>query len=276
MIESPIPPPPGTRPPRLTGALTRLGRYAVDSVRTAARVAELLAGTLAMLVRGGADSQQISLGTVLRRIVDMGPRAFGLTLRFGISLGLVFGILLESWLEWADLLEFAVGKATLIMVEQVAPLFVAIMIAAHSGAALAADLGIMVATREIDALRSLGLSPERMLVAPAILGAVVAVPLLTLTMIACILLTFALYLQLIGIGSVALTITLALNAMDPSDIGTALGKAALFGPLIVAIAAAQGLMEQPTTRLVGFAVSSAMVTMISTILLLNALVTLIF
>lgn len=256
--------------------MSELGRYAVESVLMTARVTRLLVDTLAVLARGGTDGQPINPGTVLRRIVDMGPQAFGLTLRFGISIGLVFGILLESWLSWADLLEFAVGEASLVMVEQVAPLFVAIMFAAHSGAALAADLGMMVATREIDALRSLGLSPERLLVAPAILGAVVAVPLLTVTMITCILLTFALYLQLTGIGSVALIVTLALNAMEPSDIGTALGKSALFGPLIVAIAAAQGLVSQPSTRHVGFGVSSAMVTMISTILLLNALLSLAF
>jgi phospholipid/cholesterol/gamma-HCH transport system permease protein len=199
-----------------------------------------------------------------------------LTLRFGISIGLVFGILLETWLDWAGLLEIAIAEATTVMVEQVAPLFVAIMVAAHSGAALAADLGMMVAAREIDALKSLGLSPQRMLVAPAIVAAVMAVPLLTITMIACILLTFALYLQLIEISSVSLVVTLALNAMEPSTVGTALGKSALFGPLIIAIAAAQGLVEQPTTRLVGLGVSSATVTMISTILLLNALLTLAF
>lgn len=268
----------GGRQPRhpFAAMLVRLGRRSVSAVLLSFRVTGLLANTVAMLVKGGSDGQPVSLGTVSRRVADMGPLAFGLTVRFGVSLGLVFGIWLETWLEWADLLEILVGEATSVMVEQVAPLFVAIMVAAHSGAALAADLGSMVAAREIDALRGLGLSPERLLVAPAILGALVAVPLLTVTMIACILLTFALYLHLMEISSASLVVSLALNAMEPAMIGTALGKGALFGPLIVAIAAVQGLVEQPTTRRVGAGVSSATVTMISTILLLNALLTVIF
>lgn len=262
--------------PWLVGAIARLGRYAVSSLTMAVRVGALLVGTLTIFIRGGSDGQRISLSSVLNRIVDMGPQALGLTLRFGISIGLVIGILLESWLDFGDLLEFAIGKSTVLLVEQVSPLFVAIMVAAHSGGALAADLGIMVATHEIDALRSLGLSPDRLLVAPSILGALVAVPLLTLTMIFCIILTFAFYLSLAGLGSIALIVTLALSAMEPTTIGTALGKAALFGPLIAAIAATYGLGVQPTTRLVGSGVSRATVTMISSILLFNALLTLAF
>ena len=262
--------------PWLASAIAGLGRYGVSSIAMSARVGALLIGTLAILLRGGSDGQRISPSAVLDRIVDMGPQAFGLTLRFGISIGLVIGILLESWLGWGDLLDFAIEKTTVLMVEQVAPLFVAIMVAAHSGGALAADLGIMVATHEIDALRSLGLSPQRLLVAPSILGALLAVPLLTLTMIFCIILTLAIYLNLAGLGSIALIVTLALNAMEPTTLGTALAKAALFGPMIAAIAAAQGLVVQPTTRLVGNGVSSATVTMISSILLSNALLTLAF
>lgn len=262
--------------PWLVGAIVRLGRYAVSSLTMTSRVGALLVGTLAILIRGGPDGQRVSLNSVLNRVVDMGPQALGLTLRFGISIGLVIGILLESWLDWGDLLEFAIDKTTVLMVEQVAPLFVAIMVAAHSGGALAADLGIMVATHEIDALRSLGLCPERLLVAPSILGALVAVPLLTLTMIFCIILMFAFYLNLTGLGSIALIVTLAFSAMEPTTIGTAMGKAALFGPLIAAIAAAHGLVVQPTTRLVGSGVSRATVTMISSILLTNALLTLAF
>jgi ABC-type transporter Mla maintaining outer membrane lipid asymmetry permease subunit MlaE len=89
-------------------------------------------------------------------------------------------------------------------------------------------------------------------------------------MIACILLTFAVYLHLTQSGSALLIVSVALRSMEPQSIATALSKAALFGPLIVAIAASQGLTEQPTTRLVGAGVSGATVRMISTILFVNA------
>jgi phospholipid/cholesterol/gamma-HCH transport system permease protein len=275
-----MPPLPSGRPAasytRLTGMFDGFGRLLLNKLVRIAGVTSLLSSTFLMVVTGGTDGQRISLNAVVRRITEMGPSSLGLTAQFGLSIGLVFGIWLENWLEWADLLELAISEATTVMVEQVAPLFVAIMVAAHSGSALAADLGSMVAAREVDALRTLGLSPERMLVAPSILGALLAVPLLTLTMIGGILLTFAVYLQFAQIGPAPLIISFALNAMEPTTIATALGKSALFGPLIVAIAAHHGLAEQPTTRLVGFGVAKATVTMISTILLLNALLSLIF
>lgn len=262
--------------PWLVGMVGELGRGTREPLRASGFVLILLGKCLTTLLVGGSDGQRISMASVTRRVAEMGPLAIGLTARFGLSIGLVFGLFLEDWLQLADLLDVAVGEATAVMVEQVAPLFVAIMFAAHSGAALAADLGSMVAAKEIDALRSLGLSPDRILVAPAILGALIVLPVLTILMIACILLTFAVYLQLIQISSVPMVVSLALNAMEPAALATALAKGALFGPLIVAIAAGQGLTEQPITRRVGYGVSNAAVTMISTILLLNALISLTF
>lgn len=252
-----------------------LGEYSLHKLGKIAGVARLLAGTVSILLRGGTDGQRISSHAVIARVTDMGPLSLGLTAQFGLSIGLVFGILLENWLELADLLEIAVSEAMAVTVEQVAPLFVAIMVAAHSGAALAADLGSMVAAREIDALRTLGLSPERLLVAPAIIGALITAPLLTLMMIGCILVTFSAYLQIAQISPAPLIMSLALTAIEPASVGTAFAKSALFGPLLMAIAANHGLSDQPTTRLVGMGVAHATVSMTSTILLLNALLSLV-
>lgn len=260
--------------PPLLRALAGLGRRFLDAAAGSVRIVGLLGGTLIMLLMGGPDSRRISLKAVLRRITDFGPLAFWLTIQISFSIGIIFGILLETSLQWADLLEIAIGKAVGVLVEQVAPLFVAIMVAARNGAALAADFSTMVATREIDALHSIGLSPERLLVAPAVLGAVAAVPLLTILMITCILLTFSVYLEWKQVSSVLLVLSIAVNAIEPAALLIALGKGALFGALIVAIAAGRGLASQPSVRAVGSSVTGALVAMISTVLLLNAALTL--
>ena len=259
-----------------TSWLTTWGSYILSSIARSTRVFGLIASTLAMVFAGGSDGQRIRFSAVLRQIAETGALALGLTAQLGFSIGLVFGISLETSLQWVDLLEIAIGKATEVLVEQVAPLFVAIMVATRSGAALAADLGSMVAAHEIDALRSMGLSAERLLVAPAILGALVTVPLLTVIMIATVLLTFSVYLHLTQISSVLLSLSVALNAIEPAAISTALSKGALFGTLIMAIAADNGLAGQPTMRMVGRSVTNALVAMIANILLLNAVLTLLF
>jgi phospholipid/cholesterol/gamma-HCH transport system permease protein len=193
-----------------------------------------------------------------------------------MSIGAVFGILLGSLLQLVNLLDIAIGQAAIILVEQIAPLFVGIMVAARSGAALAADLSSMIAAHEVDALRSIGLSPERMLIAPTLLAALFAVPLLNIFMITFVLLTLALYLNLTLAIPPLLVLTIALNAIEPASLFTALGKGLLFGALIMAVAAAQGLSSPPATRAVGHSVTDALVRMITTILIGNALWTLVF
>ncbi len=258
----------------LQHVLLAIGAYAGRKTGRTRDVIRLLLSTVSILVSGGTDGQRIGLNAIIGRVTDMGPLSLALTAQFGLSIGLVFGILLENWLELADLLDVALRETMAVTVEQAAPLFVSIMVASHSGTALAADLSSMVAAREVDALRTLGLSPERLLVAPNIIGALIAVPMLTLMLVACVLVTLAVYLQVAQIAPAPLVISLALTAIEPRSVFTGLAKSALFGPLLIAIAASHGLAEQPTVRLVGHGVARATVSMISVILLLNAVVSL--
>jgi phospholipid/cholesterol/gamma-HCH transport system permease protein len=261
---------------RVSAPLVALGRMSLSILAVYSLALGLLLTTFWMLIAGAADGRSISLSAVFRRIADIGFYAILITALFGMSIGAVFGILLGSLLQLVNLLDIAIGQAAIILVEQIAPLFVGIMVAARSGAALAADLSSMIAAHEVDALRSIGLSPERMLIAPTLLAALFAVPLLNIFMITFVLLTLALYLNLTLAIPPLLVLTIALNAIEPASLFTALGKGLLFGALIMAVAAAQGLSSPPATRAVGHSVTDALVRMITTILIGNALWTLVF
>ncbi len=258
-------------------ALAALGRLPLNLATGFVQVASLIGGALSMALAGRLIGQRVSLDAVLRRLADIGFLALPSTALYGLAIGLVFGILLETLLRLAfGLLETVIGVATSILVEQVAPLFVGIMVAARSGSALAADLSSMVAAKEIDALRSMGLSPERLLVAPAILGGLLATPLLIVFMIAFVLLTLAIYLNLTLGSPLLLVLSVASETIQPSAMVTALAKGLLFGALIAAIAGSQGLAGQSSVRTVGHSVTRALVATISTILLSNAVLTLVF
>jgi phospholipid/cholesterol/gamma-HCH transport system permease protein len=69
-----------------------------------------------------------------------------------------------------------VGHATL---RELAPMMVAIIVAGRSGSAYAAQIGTMKVTEEIDALRTMGVSPLELLVLPKLIALMIAVPLLT-------------------------------------------------------------------------------------------------
>ncbi len=69
-----------------------------------------------------------------------------------------------------------VGKSLAL---EIAPVITAIVVAARSGSAMAAELGSMTVTEQVDALRSLGTSPTRYLVVPRVLGTLIMLPLVT-------------------------------------------------------------------------------------------------
>ena len=74
---------------------------------------------------------------------------------------------------------FIVDLIGLSMVREFAPLITAIIIAGRSGSAYAAQIGTMSVTEEIDAMRTVGISPVEMLVLPKVIALAIVLPLLT-------------------------------------------------------------------------------------------------
>jgi phospholipid/cholesterol/gamma-HCH transport system permease protein len=74
---------------------------------------------------------------------------------------------------------FIVDLVGISLLREIAPLIVAIVIAGRSGSAYAAEIGTMKVTEELDAVRTLGISPMDLLVLPRTIALVIALPLLT-------------------------------------------------------------------------------------------------
>ncbi len=74
---------------------------------------------------------------------------------------------------------FIVDLVGIALLREIAPLLTAILVAGRSGSAYTAQIGTMTVTEELDALRSLGISPMSLLVIPRALALVIALPLLT-------------------------------------------------------------------------------------------------
>jgi phospholipid/cholesterol/gamma-HCH transport system permease protein len=74
---------------------------------------------------------------------------------------------------------FIVDLVGISLLREIAPLITAILVAGRSGSAYTAQIGTMTVTEELDALRSLGISPMSLLVVPRALALIIALPLLT-------------------------------------------------------------------------------------------------
>lgn len=116
----------------------------------------------------------------LLRIVELdGVRALPITGLLTFLVGVVIAYQGAEQLRKFGTNIFIVDLVGISLLREIAPLIVAILIAGRSGSAYAAEIGTMKVTEELDAVRTLGISPMNLLVLPRALGLVIALPLLT-------------------------------------------------------------------------------------------------
>ena len=146
---------------------------------------------------------------------------------------------------------FVADLVGLSMLREFAPLITAIIIAGRSGSAYAAQIGTMSVTEEIDALRTLGIAPQELLVLPKILALLIALPLLTV---------FADLLGVLG-GMVMARAQLGVGfaeflerfvkAVSVTAYLTGIGKAPVFAVIIAVVGCFQGFRTRGGADSVG-------------------------
>ena len=154
------------------------------------------------------------------------------------------------------------------VVRELGPVLAGLMVAGRVGAAMAAELGTMRVTDQIDALGTLSTNPMKYLVAPRLLAGTLALPLLVV--VADILGVFG--------GYIVATVKLGLNPvgylnntfsfMTTGDVVSGLAKAAVFGFLIALMGCYHGYNSRGGAEGVGAATTSAVV--VASILILAA------
>jgi len=153
--------------------------------------------------------------------------------------------------------------------KELIPLLVALMVAGRVGSAMAAELGTMKITEQIDALASLGASPIRYLVVPRTLAAVLMVPILTLygDMIG---IFCGFFYNIVGMGvNRVVYIRNALLYFEIWDVCAGLVKAFIFGFVIATVGCWQGLKAEGGAEGVGRATTRSVVIASICVLILN-------
>jgi len=156
------------------------------------------------------------------------------------------------------------------MTREMAPLMTAIIMSGRTGAAYAAQLGTMTVNEEVDALRTFGIPPLDFLVLPRMLALMLMMPLL------------AIYAMGIGIVAGGLSAWGVMNigplqymgetraAVGLIDIGTGVVKASVFGGLVAIAGCLRGMQSGRNAAAVGKAATSAVVTSILLIIIVDA------
>lgn len=213
---------------------------------------------------------------VPRLMERAGADGIPIVLMINFLVGLVTGFQAAIQLEQFGANIFIADLVGLSVTRELAPLMTAIIIAGRSGAAFSAELGTMRVSEEIDALRTLGLDPYQYLVFPRVLALTLVAPLLTVLA------------DIIGIAGGLLVAMFSLDltfhayvaqsekALDLFDVFSGLLKSAVFGLNIGLIACQRGLATRGGAEGVGRSTTSAVVTSLFAIVVLDAVFTVIF
>ena len=171
--------------------------------------------------------------------------------------------------------QFIGSLVGLSMARELGPVMVAILVAGRVGSAIAAELASMKVYQEIDALTTMNIPPERMLVLPRLAAIVVMMPVLAIIANLCGWYGGALvceYTHSISVDSEAYFTALK-EYMKVRDVTDGLIKAEVFGFVIVLVCCYIGLNTRGGPREIGASVTKAVVTSLILILVLDYFVT---
>lgn len=160
-----------------------------------------------------------------------------------------------------------VGRITL---RELGVLMTAIMVAGRSGSAFAAQIGTMKLTEEIDAMRTIGVSPVEVLVLPRMLAAVLMMPLLGFYS-ACMGIIGGAVISDLTLGIPFLTFLARIQEVVPvHDLYVGLVKAPVFGLIIAMAGCYQGMQVRGNAEEVGTRTTKAVVQAIFMVIVLDA------
>ena len=203
----------------------------------------------------------------------IGVQSIFIIMLTGTFSGMVFALQTVSGLRQYGA-EGVVGSVVAIsLTREISPVFTALMVTARAGSAIAAELGNMRITEQIDAITTMGVSPTQYLLSPRLLAGVVMVPLLCI-IYTCVGMVGAWFVAINGLGvDPGIYIANIEEYLAPKDFWMGEIKAACFGFLITAISGEKGFFAKGGARGVGQATTRAVVHSAVAILIANYVIT---
>jgi phospholipid/cholesterol/gamma-HCH transport system permease protein len=204
---------------------------------------------------------------------SIGVNSLGIVVLTGTFSGMVFA--LQSYIGFQRVggEQFIGAVVALGMIRELGPVFTGLMVTGRAGSAIAAEIGTMVITEQVDALQTIGINPFRYLIVPRILASTIILPFLGIFCMICgiaggyLVCTYALELN------PEEYITNMITHVELSDIYSGLIKCAVFGFIFSWISCYKGFYTHGGARGVGIATTSSVVTSSVLILITNYFLT---
>jgi phospholipid/cholesterol/gamma-HCH transport system permease protein len=205
---------------------------------------------------------------IMSQMDSLGVESLSIVVLTGMFTGMVLALQSAASLDAFGARPYVGRLVSVSMVRELGPVLTALMVTGRVGSGMAAELGSMVVTQQIDALRVLGTDPIRKLVVPRIFAALIMVPILTVIS------------DTVGIFGGALISVFSLKlsweyywrsvgqALGMNDLTMGLIKPVLFGFILSSVGCYMGLTTSGGTQGVGVATTRSVV--VGSVLILSS------
>ena len=246
--------------PSVAEILTDAAKRAVLTVQDYAKLSARSVSNLFTPPRYGQDA--------LDQMDDIGVGSLPIVLLSGFFIGAVMVLQTGSQFQRFGQVSLTGDIVSLALVRELGPTITGLLVAGRCSSGIASELGSMVVTEQVDAMRAMGTDPSRKLISPRVLASLITVPLLT---------TISVFVGLIG-GMVASVFSLRLGAttfwqraiaiLEFSDLMQGFTKSLVFAFILSTVGCYQGMRVRGGTQGVGRATTQAVV--VSSVLIIVA------
>jgi len=248
-------------------SVERIGRRTLEGVEAVGFAAALFLESLVWLVLGKARRQPVRLSAVFDQMMEIGIRALPIITVLAVTIGVMLAIQGIHTLSLFGAEEQVTVGIALSVTREFAPLITGILVAGRSGSALAARLGTMHISQEVDALKVMAINPVRFLVAPPLVAMLVMVPALTFWSDLVAILGAGVYVSVeLGMSLTAYGNRI-LEVLTVGDLMHGLGKSLIFAMLITLVGVVNGASVEGGAEGVGRATTRSVVHAISAIVI---------
>jgi len=245
-----------------------VGSLSINFIEESGKISMLLWNSILLIFR-----RPFNLKNILKQMEEVGINSIPVVLITGAFTGAVLALQSYTGFRRFNAEAFVGTVVALSMTRELGPVLTGLMVSGRVGSAMAAELGTMQVTEQIDALYTLAVNPIKYLIVPRLLAALIMMPVLVI------------FADIIGIAGGYLVSVRILgsnphiymertwNYLEFNDIYSGLLKACVFGIIIAIISCYQGFYTQGGAEGVGRATTKAVVLSCLLILIFNYIIT---
>ena len=253
---------------RPIGALEQVGRATAQQLAYAKEMASFLAACARAFRQALTGRRVVNWRDVLDIATEAGANAVLIVLLTGFIMGMIIAFEIGLVARQFGATIFVVNGVGIAMFRELGALMTAIVFSGRTGAAFAAQIGTQKVNEEVNAISTFGLDPIRFLVLPRLIAATLVVPLLAILSDIVGIFGGALVMASFDVGFLQFYNQL-LGAVTAGDFLLGVIKASVFGLTIAAVGCQRGLATGAGAISVGLSATSAVVTSIVLIILID-------